>query len=155
MPRIKTGRIWCMVSDDMEVEFMATPIRLLVTAAAVSLASPVWAQDASKSSPPRVVTKTLVASEAQKECLTQQQAAAALQVSRRWTVELQSFAPGRKRDHRLQARRYGKRVRQLHAQEIRRLLPRVDQRRQTLGDSSLRISARFAVNPQRRARGPR
>ena len=49
---------------------MATPIRLLVTAAAVSLASPVWAQDASKSSPPRVVTKTLVASEAQKECLS-------------------------------------------------------------------------------------
>ena len=49
---------------------MAKPIRLLVTAAAVSLASPVWAQDASKSSPPRVVTKTLVASEAQKECLS-------------------------------------------------------------------------------------
>ncbi len=59
-----------MVSDDMEVEFMAKPIRLLVTAAAVSLASPVWTQDASKSSHPRVVMKTLVASEAQKECLS-------------------------------------------------------------------------------------
>jgi hypothetical protein len=59
-----------MVSDDMEVEFMANLVRLMVTAAAVSLASPGWAQDASKSSPPRVVTKTLVASEAQKECLS-------------------------------------------------------------------------------------
>jgi hypothetical protein len=59
-----------MVSDGMEVEFMANLVRLMVTAAAVSLASPAWAQDASKSSPPRVVTKTLVASEAQKECLS-------------------------------------------------------------------------------------
>ena len=59
-----------MVSDDMEVELVAQLARLMVTAAAVSLASPVWAQDASKSSPPRVVTKTLVASEAQKECLS-------------------------------------------------------------------------------------
>ena len=59
-----------MVSDDMEVELVAPLGRLMVTAAAVSLASPVWAQDASKSSPPRVVTKTLVASEAQKECLS-------------------------------------------------------------------------------------
>ncbi len=59
-----------MVSDDMEVELVAQLGRLMVTAAAVSLASPVWAQDASKSSPPRVVTKTLVASEAQKECLS-------------------------------------------------------------------------------------
>jgi len=54
----------------MEVELVAQLARLMVTAAAVSLASPVWAQDASKSSPPRVVTKTLVASEAQKECLS-------------------------------------------------------------------------------------
>jgi len=54
----------------MEVELVAQLGRLMVTAAAVSLASPVWAQDASKSSPPRVVTKTLVASEAQKECLS-------------------------------------------------------------------------------------
>jgi hypothetical protein len=59
-----------MVSDDMEVELVAQLARLMVTAAAVSVASPVWAQDASKSSPPRVVTKTLVASEAQKECLS-------------------------------------------------------------------------------------
>jgi len=59
-----------MVSDDMEVELVAQLGRLMVTAAAVSLASPVWAQDASKNSPPRVVTKTLVASEAQKECLS-------------------------------------------------------------------------------------
>ena len=49
---------------------MTKLIRLTVTAAAVSLAAPVWAQDTSKSSPPRVVTKTLVASEAQKECLS-------------------------------------------------------------------------------------
>jgi hypothetical protein len=49
---------------------MAKLIRLVVAAAAVSLASPVGAQDASKNSPPRVVTKTLVASEAQKECLS-------------------------------------------------------------------------------------
>ena len=59
-----------MVSDGMEVEFMANLVRLMVTAAAVSLVSPVGAQDAAKSPPPRVVTKTLVASEAQKECLS-------------------------------------------------------------------------------------
>jgi hypothetical protein len=59
-----------MVSDDMEVELMAKLIRLVVMAAAVSLVAPVWAQEASKSSPVRVVTKTLVASEAQKECLS-------------------------------------------------------------------------------------
>jgi len=41
-----------MVSDDMEVELMAKLIRLMVTAAAVSLAVPVWAQDTSKSPPP-------------------------------------------------------------------------------------------------------
>jgi hypothetical protein len=57
-----------MVSGDMEVELIAKLIRLMVTAAAVSLVSPVAAQDASKST--RVVTKTLVASEAQKECLS-------------------------------------------------------------------------------------
>ncbi|HJX19998.1 MAG TPA: hypothetical protein VJ454_03340, partial [Steroidobacteraceae bacterium] len=62
--------IWCMVSDDMEVELMAKLIRLMVMAAAVSLVAPVWAQETSKSSPVRVVTKTLVASEAQKECLS-------------------------------------------------------------------------------------
>ena len=49
---------------------MAKLIRLMVMAAAVSLVAPVWAQEASKSSPVRVVTKTLVASEAQKECLS-------------------------------------------------------------------------------------
>ena len=70
MTRIKTNWIWCMVSDDMEVELMAKLIRLMVAAAAVSLVAPVWAQDTSKSSPARVVTKTLVASEAQKECLS-------------------------------------------------------------------------------------
>jgi hypothetical protein len=59
-----------MVSDDMEVELMTKPIRFGVIGAAVLLVSPVWAQDASKSSPARVVTKTLVASEAQKECLS-------------------------------------------------------------------------------------
>jgi len=59
-----------MVSDDMEVELVANLIRLMVTAAAASLVSPLWAQDSSKSPPPRVVTKTLVASEAQKECIS-------------------------------------------------------------------------------------
>ena len=49
---------------------MAKLIRLVVTGAAVSLVSPAWAQDTSKGPPPRVVTKTLVASEAQKECLS-------------------------------------------------------------------------------------
>ena len=49
---------------------MAKLIRLMVMAAAVSLVAPVWAQETSKSSPVRVVTKTLVASEAQKECLS-------------------------------------------------------------------------------------
>ncbi len=70
MAWIKTDWIWCMVSDDMEVELMAKLIRLVVMAGAVSLVAPVWAQDTSKSSPARVVTKTLVASEAQKECLS-------------------------------------------------------------------------------------
>jgi hypothetical protein len=59
-----------MVSGDMEVELMAKFIRLMVTAVAVSLVAPVWAQETSKSAPVRVVTKTLVASEAQKECLS-------------------------------------------------------------------------------------
>ncbi len=59
-----------MVSDHMEVELLAKLIRLMVTAGAVSLVAPVWAQDTSKSPPARVVTKTLVASEAQKECLS-------------------------------------------------------------------------------------
>ena len=49
---------------------MTKPIRFGVIGAAVLLVSPVWAQDASKSSPARVVTKTLVASEAQKECFS-------------------------------------------------------------------------------------
>jgi hypothetical protein len=59
-----------MVSHGMEVELMAQLLRLMAAAAAVTLVSPAGAQDASKSSPPRVVTKTLVASEAQKECLS-------------------------------------------------------------------------------------
>src|SRR5258708_12209503 len=40
------------------------------TVAAVWLAVPVWSQDTAKTTPVRVVTKTLVASEAQKECLS-------------------------------------------------------------------------------------
>jgi len=52
----------------MEVE-MTTPIRFVLVGAAVLLVAPVWAQDA-KTSPARVVTKTLVVSEAQKECLS-------------------------------------------------------------------------------------
>jgi len=54
----------------MEVELMTKPIRFGLIGAAVLLVAPVWAQDAAKSSPARVVTKTLVASEAQKECLS-------------------------------------------------------------------------------------
>jgi hypothetical protein len=69
-PESRPDWIWCMVSDHMEVELLAKLIRLMVTAGAVSLVAPVWAQDTSKSSPARVVTKTLVASEAQKECLS-------------------------------------------------------------------------------------
>jgi hypothetical protein len=49
---------------------MDMTIRLMVVGAAVSLAATAWAQSASKSAPPRIVTKTLVASEAQKECLS-------------------------------------------------------------------------------------
>ena len=49
---------------------MTKPIRFGVIGAAILLVAPVWAQDAAKSSPARVVTKTLVASEAQKECLS-------------------------------------------------------------------------------------
>jgi len=43
---------------------MATAVRLLVIGAAISLSATAWAQDR------RVVTKTLVASEAQKECIS-------------------------------------------------------------------------------------
>ena len=49
---------------------MTKPIRFGVVGAAVLLVAPVWAQDTAKPSPVRVVTKTLVASEAQKECLS-------------------------------------------------------------------------------------
>jgi len=49
---------------------MTTPIRFVLVGAAVLLVAPVWAQDAAKTSPARVVTKTLVVSEAQKECLS-------------------------------------------------------------------------------------
>ena len=48
---------------------MTKLIRFGVMGAAVSLVAPVWAQD-SATSPVRVVTKTLVASEAQKECFS-------------------------------------------------------------------------------------
>jgi len=49
---------------------MTTRIRFVLVGAAVLLVAPVWAQDAAKTSPARVVTKTLVVSEAQKECLS-------------------------------------------------------------------------------------
>ena len=49
---------------------MTKPIRFGVIGAAILLVAPVWAQDAAKNSPARVVTKTLVASEAQKECFS-------------------------------------------------------------------------------------
>src|SRR4249920_740008 len=54
----------------MEVELMGKVIRLITIGAAVSLVAPVWAQDTAQTSPVKVVTKTLVASEAQKECLS-------------------------------------------------------------------------------------
>jgi hypothetical protein len=49
---------------------MAKAVQLIVIGAAVSLVVPAWAQDSSKSAPARIVTKTLVASEAQKECFS-------------------------------------------------------------------------------------
>src|SRR5437879_7331673 len=85
----------------------------------------------------------------------QQQAAAPLHVSRRRAAELQGLAPGGKGNHRLQARRDRERVGQFRPAQGGRSLPGLVQHRQTLGDSSLRVPARFAVNPQRRARGPR
>ena len=48
---------------------MTKLIRFGVVGAAVSLVAPVWAEDTA-TSPVRVVTKTLVASEAQKECFS-------------------------------------------------------------------------------------
>src|SRR5213596_3055769 len=54
----------------MEVELMTTPIRFVLVGAAVLLVAPVCAQDAAKTSPVRIVIKTLIASEAQKECLS-------------------------------------------------------------------------------------
>jgi len=54
----------------MEIELMTRPIRFGVFGAAVLLVAPAWAQDAAQTSPVKVVTKTLVASEAQKECLS-------------------------------------------------------------------------------------
>jgi len=49
---------------------MTKAVRLMVMVAAASLAASAWAQDSSKSAPARIVTKTLVASEAQKECFS-------------------------------------------------------------------------------------
>ena len=49
---------------------MTKSIRFGVVGAAALLVAPVWAQDAAQTSPVRVVTKTLVASEAQKECFS-------------------------------------------------------------------------------------
>jgi hypothetical protein len=54
----------------MEVELMARILPLMVVGAAVTLVAPARAQDSSKASPARIVTKTLVASEAQKECFS-------------------------------------------------------------------------------------
>jgi hypothetical protein len=45
---------------------MAMTVRLVLIGAAISLSAAAWAQDPSR----RVVTKTLVASEAQKECFS-------------------------------------------------------------------------------------
>jgi len=44
--------------------------RLIVILWSVALVSPASAQDRAKSSPPTIVTKTLVASQAQKECFS-------------------------------------------------------------------------------------
>jgi len=44
--------------------------RLIVILSAFAAASPVSAQDRAKPSPPTIVTKTLVASQAQKECFS-------------------------------------------------------------------------------------
>jgi hypothetical protein len=49
---------------------MAGIFPLMVIGAAVALVAPAGAQDASKVSPAKVVTKTLVGSEAQKECFS-------------------------------------------------------------------------------------
>ncbi len=49
---------------------MARILPLMVIGAAVTLVSPARAQDSYKDSPVRIVTKTLVASEAQKECFS-------------------------------------------------------------------------------------
>ena len=49
---------------------MAKFFPLVVIGAAVTLVAPARAQNASKVSPARIVTKTLVASEAQKECFS-------------------------------------------------------------------------------------
>ena len=54
----------------IEVELMARILSLVAIGAATAFFAPVWSQDASKVLPVRVVTKTLVASEAQKECLS-------------------------------------------------------------------------------------
>jgi hypothetical protein len=49
---------------------MAGIFPLMAIGAAVALVAPARAQDSSKASPARIVTKTLVASEAQKECFS-------------------------------------------------------------------------------------
>jgi hypothetical protein len=54
----------------MEVELMTKPILFGMVGAAALLVVPAWAQDAAQTSPVKVITKTLVASEAQKECLS-------------------------------------------------------------------------------------
>jgi hypothetical protein len=54
----------------MEAEQMARILPLMVIGAAVTLVAPARAQDSPKASPVRIVTKTLVASEAQKECFS-------------------------------------------------------------------------------------
>jgi hypothetical protein len=54
----------------VEVELMARILPLVVILAAVTLVAAARAQDSSRASPVRIVTKTLVASEAQKECFS-------------------------------------------------------------------------------------
>jgi hypothetical protein len=59
-----------MKSEHREVELIAGIFPLVAIGVAVALVATARAQDSSKASPVRIVTKTLVASEAQKECFS-------------------------------------------------------------------------------------
>jgi len=109
-----------------------------------------------KTSPARVVTKTLVVSEAQKECLSlnnrqrlhykfRADGPLNFKVSHQEEKEIIDF----KRDGTDSAS--GSFV----PRKRGRSLSRWSNTGKHSGDSSLRVPARFAVNPQRRARGPR